>query len=86
MRNFHTNPFDGQLDVVATLRDRQIESAIEDLKRQDDVTKALRSMLRSGVDINSLSEASGLTVEQIRERTSRELHFGDDLAQLAGLR
>ena len=74
------------LDVVATLRDRQIESAIADLRRQDDVTLALRSALKNGVDINSLSEASGLTVAEIRKRVDRELNIGEDTASIVGLR
>jgi hypothetical protein len=86
MHSFKQNPFSGQLDVIATLRDRQIESAVEDLRRQDEVTLALRSALRFGMDINSLSEASGLTVEQIRTRVSGELNFGEDMASLAGTR
>lgn len=73
------------LDVVATLRDRQIESAIEDLRRQDEVTIALRASLKNGVDINSLSEASGLTVAEIRSRVGRELYLGEDMASLAGI-
>jgi len=86
MRSFSDNPFTGTLDVIATLRDRQIESAIEDLRRQDEVTIALRTSLSNGMDINSLSEASGLTVEAIRERVERDLHLGEDIASLAGLR
>lgn len=86
MADFRNSPFSGTLDVVATLRDRQIESAVEDLRRQDDMTVALRSMLRNGVDINSLSEASGLTIEAIRTRVDRPLHLGEDIASLAGLR
>lgn len=86
MRSFSQNPFSGQLDVIATLRDRQIESAVEDLRRQDEVTIALRESLRNGVDIDSLSEASGLTVQAIQERVLRDLHLGEDLATLAGTR
>lgn len=86
MHSFTQNPFTGQLDVIATLRDRQIESAIEDLRRQDEVTVALRTSLAHGMDINSLSEASGLTVEAIRERIERDLHLGEDMASLAGTR
>jgi hypothetical protein len=86
MADFRNSPFSGTLDVVATLRDRQIESAVEDLRRQDDMTVALRSMLRFGVDINSLSEASGLTIEAIRTRVDRPLYLGEDIASLAGLR
>jgi hypothetical protein len=86
MHSFNANPFDGHRAVIATLRDRQIESAIEDLRRQDDVTIALRASLRDGMDINSLSEASGLTVDAIRSRVERELHLGEDLASLTGTR
>jgi hypothetical protein len=86
MADFRNSPFSGTLDVVATLRDRQIESAVEDLRRQDEVTVALRASLRNGVDINSLSEASGLTIREILARIERPLYLGEDTASLAGLR
>lgn len=80
------NIFDGQLDVVATLRDRAIEASVNELRKQDELTIALRSALRSGVDIENLSEASGLTVESIRSRVESELNLGEDLEGLLGLR
>ena len=86
MTQFRDNPFSSALEVVATLRDRQIAASIAELKRQDELTVALRQMLRNGVDINSLSDASGLPTEQIRSRVERELLFGEDLDALAGLR
>jgi uncharacterized protein YerC len=84
MTQFRDNPFSSALDVVATLRDRQIEARIAELKREDEMTVALRQMLRNGADINSLSDASGLTVKEIERQIERELHFGEDMATLAG--
>lgn len=86
MINLRDNPFSDALVVVATLRDRQIEASVETLKREDDLTIALREMLRNGVDINSLSEASGVPVEKIRARVDRDLNLGEDMASLAGTR
>ena len=86
MTNFRDNPFSGALDVVATLRDRTIESRLADLRREDELTLALRESLANGVDINSLSDASGLTVSEIERRVGRELHFGEDMAALVGIR
>ena len=86
MAHLSDNPLTNHLDVVATLRDRQIEARIVELKREDEMTKALRDLLASGVDINALSEASGMPVDQIRKQIERELHFGEDLDALAGLR
>ena len=86
MADFRNSPFSGTLEMVATLRDRSIQASIVELKRQDELTLALRTALRNGVDINDLSDASGIPVEQIRERVERDLHLGEDLAHLAGLR
>lgn len=84
MQTFRDNPFSDQLEVVSTLRDRQIEASIRELKQSDELTIALRHSLRNGVSIDALSDASGLTPEAIRARIQRELHFGEDLAILAG--
>jgi hypothetical protein len=80
-----SNIFSGTLDVVATLRDRQIEAQVAELVREDELTISLRSALKMGVDIDSLSEASGLTVEAIRARVERELNVIEDVASVAGL-
>ena len=79
------NIFQGHFDVVTTLRDRNIEAQVEQLVREDELTIALRSMLKMGADINTLSEASGLTVAEIRKRVDRDLRVIEDTASLAGL-
>lgn len=85
MARFPHSPFDGQLEVVTSLGERVIEARVAELRSQDELTKALRSALRSGVDINDLSEASGLTVADIRRSVSRELHLGENLDALVGI-
>lgn len=68
------NPtFRAALDVVATLRDEQIQAAVTEQAKHDALTDAMEQALKSGVDINDLSEASGLPVERIRERIERRL-------------
>lgn len=86
MADFRNSPFSGALEMVATLRDRSIQASIAELKSRDEMTIALRTALRNGVDIHNLSEASGLTVAEIRSRVESDLLFGDDMASLAGLR
>lgn len=86
MQHFSNSPFEGQLDVVATLSDMAIQSSLADLREQDRLTLALREMLKSGVPIDELSAASGLTPAEIRRRSERELSFGEDLASIAGNR
>ena len=73
-------------DVVITLRDRQIEASIDELKARDELTMALRQALNYGADINDLSDASGLTTDAIRTRVDSDLAMGEDLAGLAGLK
>jgi hypothetical protein len=86
MPDFRNSPFSGALEMVATLRDRHIQASIAELKRQDELTIALRTALRNGVDINDLSDASGLRVVDIQERIKRELNLGEDMASLSGTR
>lgn len=78
--------FDGELEVVATLAGNAIDASIRELRKQDELTVALRSAMRSGVNINELSNASGLSPKEIRRRVSGELNFGEDILFLAGLR
>lgn len=82
MAHLRDNPFDNTRDVVITLRDLAIEASLADLKRQDDLTIALRDALDNGMDINDLSAASGLTPQAIRARVERELHLHGDLDRL----
>jgi hypothetical protein len=86
MAAFRDNPFAPALEMVATLRERNIRDAIAELKRRDEMTIALRTSLANGVPICDLSDASGLTVEEIRSRVERDLILGEDLASLAGTR
>lgn len=86
MQNLTNNPFSGRLEVVATLRDRAIEASMKELARHDELTIACDELLRQGVDINDLSEASGLAPDQIHRRMKRGLALGEDLAGLAGIR
>jgi hypothetical protein len=68
MTSFRDNPFNDALEVVATLRDRHIEATIAERQRADELTMALRQLIAGGIDLNSLSDASGLPVEQILHR------------------
>lgn len=86
MNDLRDNPFDATREVVITLRDRAIEASVSELKHQDELTLAVRSALKNGMDINDLSEASGLTPKQIQARVERDLNIGEDLAGLAGMR
>ena len=80
---FNTSPFDGQLDVIETLRDDAIKASIAQMRSHDALLVAVRQALKSGVSIDELSEASGLSPQAIRARLSE---VDEDLAQLAGLR
>lgn len=85
MTRFSNSPFQGELDVVATLADDAYEATLVEARKRDELTKVLRSALKRGVTIDELSEASSLPVEEIRRRCERELVFGDDLEAVAGL-
>jgi len=84
MKDFFNSPFETQLDIVATFRDREIQASLEELRRRDETTIALRTMLRNGVSIDELSDASGLTCAEIRRRVDRDLMLGEDMDALTG--
>lgn len=66
MNKFEGNPFDGELEVIATLRDRAIEAAAVQENTREDLIAALQYGIAQGIDIDALSSASGLTPDQIR--------------------
>ena len=84
MMKLSKSPLFSYREVVASLRDEQINARIAELRAADELTLALRNLLDMGMDVNDLSEASGLTVEDIRARTERELHVLEDVAALTG--
>ena len=86
MSHFHNSPFEGQLEIVATFRDREIQASLNELRKRDEMTIALREFLRNGVSIDELSNASGLSPAAILKRVRGELEFGDDLAKISGSR
>jgi len=71
-------------DTITALSERAIRSSINELESRDRLTIALREALRNGMDINTLSADSGLTVADIRRRTERGLHVLSELELLAG--
>lgn len=70
--------------TIAALSQRVIHASIRELTEQDRLTIALRTAIRSGANINDLSEASGLTPAEIRLRMGRELNVISELEMLAG--
>lgn len=80
-----TITYESGFPVIAALSRRMIEASIRELQERDRLTIALRTALRDGADINDLSEASGLTTDEIRARASRELHVLSDLELTAGM-
>ena len=66
MNKFEDNPFDGELEVIETLRDRAIQATIVQKMTRDELVVALEYGLKTGISIDALSDASGLTTEQIR--------------------
>ncbi len=86
MKRFTDSPFEAQLEVVATIADRHVEDALKRLRDEDEMTLALRQSLREGVDINDLSDATGLPVGEIKRRTQGSLHVLTDVAELTGAR
>lgn len=57
------------LEVVATLSSQVSEASIEMLQRQDKLDAELRRLIRQGISIDALSDATGLSPDSIRLRT-----------------
>lgn len=85
MNRFTDSPFEAELEVVATLADRAFNATIEELRKEDELTLALRGMLRNGVSIDELSEATGLATQEIRKRCARELNILSEVDSLMGV-
>jgi hypothetical protein len=86
MRNFLDSPFEGELDVVATLAEDAIDASLAELRRQDALTKALRAAMRQGARIDDLSAASGLSPAAIERRLVGPLNLEEDLDEISGVR
>ncbi len=61
-----------ELEMVATLSDKANEASIEMLKRHDALTAELRRLARNGISIDAMSEATGLSPEDIKRRTDSD--------------
>lgn len=73
------------LTVIESLAQSAIRLSVDELAMRDKLTIAMRAALRNGVDINDLSAASGLTVEDIRTRIARPLNVLSETDLLAGV-
>lgn len=81
-----STPSEGQREVIAKIRDDGIRASIAEMRAHDRMTVALRSALQCGMDINTLSEASGLPIDEIRRRVDAALLIDTDLPDLVGTR
>jgi hypothetical protein len=57
---------DETLTVITTVRDGLIQAGIEEQRHRTRLMEALRGAHESGVPVDDLSSASGLTTDQIR--------------------
>lgn len=73
------------MDALRTLARAHISSELVELQRREDVHKAVREAMKVGMPIDAVSDATGLTPEQIRRIVSNEV-IDFDLAMLTGVR
>jgi hypothetical protein len=73
----HT-PNDVMIETLTGLSQRAIEAAVAELRAQDELTLAIRAMFRQGLDVDTLSYATGLRPEDIRHRLECALFIGED--------
>jgi hypothetical protein len=70
MNEFTNSPFESTLEIVATLRDKSIRSSVAAQREHDKFVIETARLYRNGVPVCELSDASGLTVEQITSAAS----------------
>lgn len=65
---FTDSPFEAQLSVVATIKDRMIDANTQAIREDESMTVALRQAVAAGVSISDLSNRSGLPPAEIERR------------------
>jgi hypothetical protein len=75
MTQFSDNPFEEQLELVATIAGRAIDASLAERQIQNELTEILRQAIANGIDINELSNATGLTPEGIQRRIEADPAF-----------
>jgi hypothetical protein len=87
MSNKFTNsPFEGQLEVIATLSQSAGLASLAEQAKWENLTRALRQMIDMGISVDELSAASGLSPSAIRDMTKRKERRDEDVLALFGLR
>lgn len=66
------NHFDAELEIVATVAGEEIQANVMAMHKREATSEALRSMVKRGVSVDELSEASGLTTAEIRARLNAD--------------
>lgn len=75
---------DTGLDVLRDLTRELILAEIEEMNQRERLNRAIRQMTRLGVPNDSIAEATGLRVEEIREISDSQRSF-DSLNELLGI-
>lgn len=68
------DPMNEHLEVVATLAGRAIEASLHELRQRAALFEYMRQMLGLGADINDLSAASGIPVDEIVRHVESRNH------------
>ena len=64
--------FEKELELVATLSGSVNVASIKMLRLHDELTAEIRRLTEAGVSIDALSEASGLTPDEVRKRAASD--------------
>lgn len=83
---FSDSPFEGQLEVIATLSEEATVATMQEQIKWQNLMQALREMLDQGIAIDELSNASGLSPDQIRKVCQKIRPRDEDLLALFGLK
>jgi hypothetical protein len=81
---YSTNPTTGAADVLASLSERVIHASVFELRCEDALTLAIRQSFKHGMDVDQISNATGLRPVEIRRRLECELFMREDVDALFG--
>lgn len=81
---YTSSPNAGAADVLTSLSQRVIHASVIELKAEDALTLAVRQSFRHGMDVDEISNATGLRPAEVRRRLECELYLSEDVDALFG--
>jgi hypothetical protein len=72
MTHWENDTFENELELVATLSREVNVASIKMLRSHDELTSEIRRLSQAGVSVDALSEATGLSPDEIKSRVASD--------------